>query len=140
MLGVSVYRGRERGRSCAARVGSSQNCSPRTLMPMPVLPRMTAPPIQPPLGVASKMLPSLSMTEMCVVSLSEPRMGSASGAGPPDFVPSEILAAQYFHSFTFGSDAIGLPAMKPREECFGSMSAARCFAYAFDNRPSPAIL
>ena len=32
-------------------------------MPMPVLPRMTAPRIQPPLGVLSNMLPSLSMTD-----------------------------------------------------------------------------
>jgi len=45
-------------------------------MPMPVLPRMTAPPIQPPLGVASKMLPSLSMTEIWVVSLIAPAIGS----------------------------------------------------------------
>jgi hypothetical protein len=30
---------------------SSQNCSPRTLMPMPVSPKITAPPIQPADGV-----------------------------------------------------------------------------------------
>ena len=37
-------------------------------MAMPVSPRMTAPPIQPPLGVLSKMLPSLSMMAIWVVS------------------------------------------------------------------------
>ena len=61
--------------------GSSQNCSPRTLIPIPVLPRMTAPPIQPPLGVLSNTLPALSMIAMCVVSLTVPRIGSAFGAG-----------------------------------------------------------
>jgi hypothetical protein len=36
-------------------------------MPILVLPRMTAPPIQPPLGVESKILPSRSMMAMWVV-------------------------------------------------------------------------
>ena len=49
-------------------------------MPMPVSPRITAPVIQPPLGVASNMLPSLSMTAMCVVSFDMPASRSPSDA------------------------------------------------------------
>ena len=55
-----------------ARVVSRKNCSPRTLMPMPVSPRITAPFTQPPLGVESNTLPSLSTMAMCVVSLLTP--------------------------------------------------------------------
>src|SRR5437867_7676174 len=131
MLGVSVYRGRERGRSCAARVGSSQNCSPRTLMPMPVFPRITAPPIQPPLGVLSNTLPALSTIAMWVVSLMAPRIGSALGAGCPGFAASLMFATQYLHSFTFESKGRGFPAMNDRDARLGLISAARCFAYSF---------
>ena len=49
-------------------------------MPMPVSPRMTAPGTHPPLGVTSKMLPSLSMTAMCVVSFDTP-VESSLGVG-----------------------------------------------------------
>src|SRR6516225_6893737 len=78
----------------AARLLSSQNCSPRTLMPMPVLPRMTAPPIQPPLGVESKTFPSLSMMEMWVVSLSAPAIGSGSTTGSPGLPARARFATQ----------------------------------------------
>src|SRR2546426_1166579 len=81
-------------------------------MPIPVLPRITAPPIHPPLGVASNMFPALSIIAMCVVSLRVPRIGSAFGAGPADFVPSGMLATQYFHSLTFESNGSGLPAIR----------------------------
>ena len=45
-------------------------------MPMPVSPRITAPGTQPPLGVASKTLPALSMTAMWVVSFDTPAESS----------------------------------------------------------------
>ena len=63
-------------------------------MPMPVSPRMTAPPIQPPLGVESKMLPSRSMMAMWVVSLLAPETGSGSGSGPVDVPASVMFATQ----------------------------------------------
>jgi hypothetical protein len=63
-------------------------------MPIPVLPRMTAPPIQPPLGVESKILPSRSMMAMWVVPLREPDTGSESGSGPVDSPASLMFASQ----------------------------------------------
>src|SRR5262245_65335359 len=106
---------------------------------MPVLPRMTAPPIQPPLGVLSNTLPALSIIAMCVVSLIVPRIGSAFGAGWPGFAASVMFATQYFHSFTFESKGRGFPAMKDFDARFGLIIAARCFAYSFDNRPSAGV-
>src|SRR5215212_6145512 len=47
---------------------------------MPVSPRTTAPPIQPPLGVLSNMFPFLSMIDMWVVSLTNP-LGSLDRRG-----------------------------------------------------------
>ena len=50
-------------------------------MAIPVSPRMTQPLIQPPLDVVSNMLPSLSMTDMCVVSLGMPALARSRGIG-----------------------------------------------------------
>ncbi len=97
-VGVSVYRGRARGRIWFARVLSSQNCSPRTLMPIPVSPRITAPPIQPPLGVESKMFPSLSMIAMCVVSFMTPAESC-----PSDAIASPERAALSAEAFSISA-------------------------------------
>ena len=62
---------------------------------MPVWPSTTALGIHAPLGVLSKTLPSLSITEMCVVSRAIPRSSSASALPPSTyFVPSAIFATQ----------------------------------------------
>ncbi len=105
-------------------------------MPMPVSPRITAPGIQPPLGVLSKMLPSLSMMAMWVVSLTPPDTGSGSTTGWFGFAACARLATQYFHSFTPESKGSGFPATNARDAFFGSISLARSFAYAFDSNPS----
>src|SRR6185369_6532294 len=112
ILGVSVYRGRDLGRICAARVGSSQNCSPRTLIPIPVAPRITAPLIQPPRGVTSNILPSLSMTDLCGVSFETPAESRPSddrlsyldaSSCALSLLTSLTSALQYFHSFNLES-------------------------------------
>src|SRR5260370_13804737 len=101
------------------------------LMPMPVLPRMTAPGIQPPLGVLSKMLPARSMIAMWVVSFTAPDTGSASGNGELGLGSSAIFATQYFHSLTVLSDGGGLPATTVRLACIGWITLVRSFAYSF---------
>src|ERR1700676_433203 len=101
---------------------------------MPVSPRITAPLIHPPLGVASKRLPSLSTTEMWVVSLDMPaesRPSEASWSSRDDDAwgeLSETLAFQYGQVLTCESYFMGSPAIKTFEACFGSMSAARSLA------------
>src|SRR5712692_1630533 len=101
------------------------------LMPMPVLPRITAPGIQPPLGVLSKTLPSLSMMAMCVVSLMLPFIACATLMGTPGAVEAVALATfavQYLHSFILESNGRGLPAWKDVDARRGSISLARSLA------------
>ena len=102
---------------------------------------MTAPLIQPPLDVVSNMLPSLSITDMCVVSLGMPALARRSGIGVSSVERSaSALATQNGHGpLTFESNAIGSPAMNCVEARVMSMVAARCFAYSFDSRPSAGI-
>src|SRR5262249_17743940 len=116
------------GRSWAARSASSQNCSPRMLMPIPVFPRITAPGIQPPLGVLSKMLPSLSMIAIWVVSLMMPLVACAIMIGLTVEAALVTLAVQYFHSLTFESNGRGLPAWNEVDARLGSISFARSLA------------
>ena len=60
-------------------------------MGMPVSPRMTAPLIQPPLDVVSNMLPSLSITDMCVVSFGMPALARRTGVGGSWFAVRRLL-------------------------------------------------
>jgi len=46
------------------------------------------------------------------------------------------FAFQNGHCLTLESNGSGSPAMNDFEACFGSISAARCFPYAFDSKPS----
>ncbi len=67
-------------------------------MPMPVSPRITAPLIQPPLGVQSNRLPSLSTTATCVVSFDDarrilPQRGAAILDGSIGSNPASIPAS-----------------------------------------------
>src|SRR6516165_2967008 len=108
---------------------------------MPVSPRITAPGIQPPLGVASNTLPSLSMTEMWVVSFdtpaeSNPRDASASASLTRLEAAGCSFAFQYGQVLTLESNGSGSPATKLVDARRGSIDAARCFAYAFESRPS----
>src|SRR5262245_20382764 len=104
------------------------------LIPMPVSPRITAPLIQPPLGVQSKMLPSLSMIAMCVVSLETPpeskpsdARASASSERSVDAPPC-TFAFQYGHVLTLESYLSGSPAINDVDACFGLINAARSLA------------
>ena len=74
-------------------------------MAIPVLPRMTQPLIHPPLDVVSNMLPSLSMTDMCVVSLGMPALASSRGIGVrrSRSALAASFAFQNGHSLTFES-------------------------------------
>ena len=51
-------------------------------------------------------------------------------------VPSEMFAFQYGHCRTCESNCIGSPAMKLFDARLGSIIAACCLAYSFDNRPA----
>src|SRR5262249_48919353 len=101
-----------------------------------VSPRITEVGIQAPLGVQSNTFPSWSITEMCVVSLVMPAVGSASAGGWLWVVASAMLATQYFQALTFESNGNGFPARDPRGACFGSICLARSFAYALESSPS----
>src|SRR5437763_490471 len=112
------------------------------LIPIPVLPRITAPGIQPPLGVLSKMLPSLSMMAMWVVSLMLPFITCATFTGVLTGAEAAALgtfAVQYFHSLILESNGRGLPAWNDVEARRGSISLARSLAYAFESNPSPGV-
>ena len=104
-------------------------------MPMPVSPRITAPGTQPPLGVASKMLPSASMTAIWVVSFITPAESCLSDArtigsdtARAVSAPPWTLAFQYGHVFTRESYLSGSPATNVVDARFESMRAARSFA------------
>ena len=104
-------------------------------MPMPVSPRITAPGTQPPLGVTSKMLPSLSMIAMCVVSLTTParilseRRSLAASEHAPAVAPLDTFAFQIrplLHLRVVLQRIAGDERSSTR--VFGSISAARSFA------------
>ena len=97
-----------------------------------MLPAITPPVIHPPLGVESKMLPSLSITEICVVSL---RLGSTSFGSRGGCGDGSRPAIQNGHSFTWSSNGSGSPAIWVGSARFMSICAARAFAYSLDSRP-----
>ena len=105
---------------------------------------MTAPVIQPPLGVASKTLPSLSTMAMCVVSLLMPAESSPNDAWISAAVGftralvdavSAMFARQYDHVFTLSSYFIGSPATSARDARERLIKLARSRAYSFDRSP-----
>ena len=105
-------------------------------MAMPVSPRTTAVGIQPPLGVAVEHVAVLVDDRDVRRVLGEPanRLGiRRRRAGVR--TASAMSAIQYGQVFTFESNVSGSPAMNALDACFGSISAARSFAYAFDSSP-----